>query len=165
MSSEPVQQAYEESRAQAAAEDPPETIPAWVDLPLTMHIEFVHVFSAGRSVGEDEERKRDRDLPPSYGRKLRASRQLGAISFRGRLSHAPDRAVIEASAQEVQARHAWLARGHDRILWPRREPRHEGCGEHHPHRGFGAQRDARQANRPRRRVARTQRLQRRCWSL
>jgi len=68
MSSEPVQQAYEESRAQAAAEDPPETIPAWVDLPLTMHIEFVHVFSAGRSVGEDEERKRDRDLPPSYGR-------------------------------------------------------------------------------------------------
>jgi hypothetical protein len=39
-----VQRAYEESRAQAAAEDTPETIPAWEVLSLSMRIAFLHVF-------------------------------------------------------------------------------------------------------------------------
>jgi len=52
-----VQKAYEDSRRQAAAEDPQEIIPPWEDLPLAMRIAFLHVFSAGRSVGATEERK------------------------------------------------------------------------------------------------------------
>jgi hypothetical protein len=49
-----VQAAYEAARAQAAAQDPPETIPAWEVLSLPMRIAFLHVFSAGRRVGADE---------------------------------------------------------------------------------------------------------------
>jgi len=50
-----VQRAYEESRAQAAAEDPPEVLlPAWEVLPLAMRIAFLHVFAAGRQAGAEE---------------------------------------------------------------------------------------------------------------
>ena len=61
-----VQRAYEESRAQAASEERPEILPEWAALPLAMRIALLHVFSVGRQVGAEEERKRD--LPPSYGR-------------------------------------------------------------------------------------------------
>jgi hypothetical protein len=51
---EAVQRAYEESRRQAAAENPPEIIPPWEDLPLAMRIAFLHVHAAGRQLGADE---------------------------------------------------------------------------------------------------------------
>ena len=46
--------AYEESRQQAAAEDPPETIPAWEDLCLAMRVAIIHVYAAGRQLGAGE---------------------------------------------------------------------------------------------------------------
>jgi len=62
-----VQRAYEESRAQAAAEDPPENIPAWEALPLAMRIAFLRVFSAGRQLGAEEEHKRINRLATNQG--------------------------------------------------------------------------------------------------
>jgi len=50
-----VRQAYEESRAQQAAEDPPETLPAWEELPLPMCIAMVHIYATGRRLGAEEE--------------------------------------------------------------------------------------------------------------
>jgi hypothetical protein len=58
---------YEQSRAQAAAEDPPEILPPWDDLPLAMRIAVLHVFSVGRQLGADEERKRINRMATDQG--------------------------------------------------------------------------------------------------
>jgi hypothetical protein len=52
--------AYEEARDRALAEDPPEALPAWRELPLAMRIAFIHVHSAGRRLGTKEEREASR---------------------------------------------------------------------------------------------------------
>jgi len=62
-----IQAAYEEARAQIAAQDLPEVLPTWEVLSLPMRLAFIHVYGAGRSLGMKEER--EGDLPPSYGRK------------------------------------------------------------------------------------------------
>ena len=59
---ETVQKAYEESRAQAAAEDPPEITPSWEDLPLAMRIAFLHVYAAGRQLGADEAKEQNKRI-------------------------------------------------------------------------------------------------------
>jgi hypothetical protein len=51
-----IQRAYEEARQQALAEDPPEVLPAWQELPLPMRIALIHVYGAGRKQGAKEER-------------------------------------------------------------------------------------------------------------
>jgi hypothetical protein len=53
-----IQEAYEHSRAQQAAEDPPVIIPAWETLTLGMRIAIINVYAAGRELGAKEERER-----------------------------------------------------------------------------------------------------------
>ena len=52
-----IKEAYEQSRAQQAAEDPPGIIPAWDALQLAMRIAFLDVYAAGRALGAQEERE------------------------------------------------------------------------------------------------------------
>jgi hypothetical protein len=70
-----IKEAYEDARAQAKAEDPPEILEPWDALPLKVRLAFVSVFGAGRRLGAKEER--DRDLPPSYGSHLAGLQPLG----------------------------------------------------------------------------------------
>ena len=51
-----IRTAYEEARAQALAEDPPEVLPAWEQMPPAMRMAFIHVYGAGRKQGAKEER-------------------------------------------------------------------------------------------------------------
>jgi hypothetical protein len=59
-----IRTAYEEARAQALGEDPPEMLPAWEQLPLAMRIAFIHVYGAGRRLGAKE--AREGDLPATF---------------------------------------------------------------------------------------------------
>jgi hypothetical protein len=60
-----IKMAYEDARAQAKAEDPPEILEPWDSLSLKMRLAFISVFSAGRKLGAKE--AREGDLPPSDG--------------------------------------------------------------------------------------------------